>query len=172
LDGGRSRGGQSVATYVKRGATYAKGGGSTSRGQTRRGSVGSAGGALPNRTHLQCFGRYPVTSSLRSRSVLPRGKPQAESAGGSPPRPRGLGPGRRGSQSGPLGGEAAPAWKRSGLLLPEADFYKFNRRQSGTSIEVPDCQPDQNRTSIEVPDCLRLTFKSPPPGSDDIITTD
>jgi len=112
LDGGRSRGGQSVATYVKRGATYAKGGGSTSRGRTRRGSVGSAGGALPNRTHLQCFGRYPVTSSSRSRPVLPRGKPQAESAGGSPPRPRGLGPGRRGSQSGPLGGEAAPAWKK------------------------------------------------------------
>jgi len=112
LERGRSRGGQSVATYVKRGATYAKGGGSTSRGQTRRGSVGSAGGALPNRTHLQCFGRYPVTSSSRSRPVLPRGKPQAESAGGSPPRPRGLGPGRRGSQSGPLGGEAAPAWKK------------------------------------------------------------
>ena len=102
LGRGRSRGSlQSVATY-------AKGGGGTSRGRTRRGSVGSAGGALPNRTHLQCFGRYPVTSSSRSRPVLPRGKPQAESAGGSPPRPRGLGQGRRGSQSGPLGGEAAP----------------------------------------------------------------
>ena len=101
LGRGRSRGGQSVATYVKGGATYAKGGGSTSRGRTRRGSVGSAGGALPNRTHLQCFGRYPVTSSSRSRPVLPRGKPQAESAGGSPPRPRGLGQGHPTRTQGP-----------------------------------------------------------------------
>ena len=124
LGRGRSRGGQSVATYVKGGATYAKVGGSTSRGRTRRGSVGSAGGALPNRTHLQCFGRYPVTSSLRSRSVLPRGKPQAESAGGSPPRPRGLGPGRRGSQSGPLGGEAAPAWKKGNYFSVGASQNK------------------------------------------------
>ena len=54
------------------------------------------------------FRKYLVTSSSRSRPVLPRGKPQAESTGGSPPRPRGLGQGRRGSQSGPLGGEAAP----------------------------------------------------------------
>ena len=85
-----------------------------------------------------------------------------------------------------FGASDAPTTTDGGLLLPEADFYKFNRRQSGTSIEVrfvrpdqnrtsievPDCLPDQNRTSIEVPDCLRLTFKSPPPGSDDIITTD
>ena len=101
LGRGRSRGGQSVATYVKGVATYAKGGGSTSRGRTRRGSVGSAGGALPNRTHLQCFGRYPVTSSSRSRPVLPRGKPQAESTGGSPPRPRGLGQGHPTRTQGP-----------------------------------------------------------------------
>lgn len=86
LGRGRSRGGQSVATYVKGGATYAKVGGSTSRGRTRRGSVGSAGGALPNRTHLQCFvrtwsrarrgaGRYSPAGSRRPsrRAGRPRG---------------------------------------------------------------------------------------------------
>ena len=88
--------------HTSRGVPHTRrGGGSTSRGRTRRGSVGSAGGALPNRTHLQCFGRYPVTSSSRSRPVLPRGKPQAESAGGSPPRPRGLGQGHPTRTQGP-----------------------------------------------------------------------
>lgn len=80
LGRGRSRGSlQSVATY-------AKGGGGTSRGRTRRGSVGSAGGALPNRTHLQCFvstwsrarrgaGRYSPAGSRRPsrRAGRPRG---------------------------------------------------------------------------------------------------
>jgi hypothetical protein len=81
LGRGRSRGSlQSVATY-------AKGGGGTSRGRTRRGSVGSAGGALPNRTHLQCF----VSTWSRAR----RGAGRYSPAGSRRPsrwvgRPRGL----------------------------------------------------------------------------------
>jgi len=71
LGRGRSRGGQSVATYVKGGATYAKGGGSTSRGRTRRGSVGSAGGALPNRTGLSASSSSSSFSSCGSSASPP-----------------------------------------------------------------------------------------------------
>ena len=100
----------SVSCHVREGGCHIReGGGSTPRGRTRRGSVGSAGGALPNRKNLQCFvGPVPGHELIEEQAgTLPRGKPQAESAGGSPSRPRGLGQGRRGSQPGPLGGEAA-----------------------------------------------------------------
>ena len=116
LERGRSRGGQSVATYAKRGATYAKGGGSTSWGRTSEDRLeaqeehsqivhtSSVSDGTRSRARRGA-GRYSPAGNRRpSRRAAP-GHELAEEPAGTPPR----------ETAGRVGGRVAPAasWVRS-----------------------------------------------------------